>query len=114
MLLIALLLCPLLAILLALPGVLGRRAAERGGILLSGLEFLLSLVVAARVTADGVVSIGPEEFLRADGLSAILLLVVTGVAWVALWFGEGTEEPGRRYLVLSHTFVLTMLVAVII
>src|SRR2546423_13460154 len=111
MLLIALLLCPLLAILLALPGVLGRRAAERGGVLLSGLEFLLSLVVAARVTADGGVLIGPEEFLRADGPSAIPLLVVTGVAWVGLWFGEGTEGPRRRYPVLSPTFLLTPLVA---
>src|SRR6266704_2399942 len=114
MLLIALLLCPFLAGALAFPGLLAPRLAERTGVVLSGLAFLLSLAVAARVAADEVVSIGPEEFLRADGLSAILLLVVTGVAWVALWFGEGTEEPGRRYLVLSHAFVFTMLLALII
>ncbi|HYS07003.1 MAG TPA: proton-conducting transporter membrane subunit [Candidatus Dormibacteraeota bacterium] len=114
MLLIALLLCPLLAAAVALPGLLGPRLAERTGALLSGLAFLLSLVVAARVAAEGVVSIGPEEFLRADGLSAILLLIVTGVAWVAMQFGAGEDALGRRYLVLSHTFVFTMLLAVLI
>ncbi len=114
MLLIALLLCPLLAVAVALPGLLGPRLAERTGALLSGLAFLLSLVVAARVAAEGVVSIGPEEFLRADGLSAILLLIVTGVAWVAMQFGAGEDALGRRYLVLSHTFVFTMLLAVLI
>jgi len=51
MLLIALLLCPLLAAAVALPGLLGPRLAERTGALLSGLAFLLSLVVAARVAA---------------------------------------------------------------
>ncbi len=114
MLLIALLLCPLLAAALALPGVLDRRRAERAGALLAGLGFLLSMILATRVTARGVVSIGPEEFLRADGLSAVLLLVVTGVAWVALWFGEGGEAPRRRYLLLAQAFVLTMLVALMV
>ena len=112
--LIALLLCPLLAAVLALPGGLGRRWAERAGVWLSGVAFVLSLFVAARVGALGTVSIGPEEFLRADGLTAIFLLVVTGVAWVALGVGTEGEEPGRRYLVLTHTFVFTMLLAVIV
>jgi hydrogenase-4 component F len=114
MLLIAILLCPLVAAGLTLPRALGARAAERSGVLLSGTSFLLSLVVAARVTRDGVISIGPEEFLRADGLSAILLLIVTGVAWVSLGFGEGPEQPGRRYLLLAQTFLFTMLLAVTI
>ena len=114
MLLIALLACPLLAALLALPGLLGGRAAERAGALLSGLALLLSLAVAARVTGAGVVSIGPQEFLRADGLSAVLLLVVTGVAWVALQVGAGREAPGRRYLLLTQAFLFTMILAVTI
>jgi len=112
--LIALLLCPLLAAVLSLPGGLRRRWAERAGAWLSALAFVLSLFVAARVGAVGTVSIGPEEFLRADGLTAIFLLVVTGVVWVALGVGTEAEEPGRRYLVLTHTFVFTMLLAVII
>jgi hydrogenase-4 component F len=114
MLLIVLLLCPLLAAGLTAPGILHRASAESASVVLSGLGFLLSLIVASQVVTRGVVSIGPEEFLRADALSAILLLVVTGVAWVALWFGEPGQEPGRRYLLLANLFLFTMLLAVIV
>src|SRR5207245_10920263 len=100
--LIAVLLCPILAAGLALPGILGARAAERSGVLLSGTAFLLSLFAAGRVAREGVIWIGPEECLRADGLSAILLLIVTGAAWVAVWFGEVGQPPGRRDLLLEH------------
>src|SRR5437867_778814 len=114
MLLIAILACPLLAAALAAPGMLERGRAETAGVILSGLGFLLATLVAGRVVARGVVSIGPEEFLRADGLAAVLLLVVTGVAWVSLWFGERGEQHGRRYLFLSQMFLFTMLLAVTI
>jgi len=112
--LIALLLAPLLAAALAAPGVLTAARAEGASIVLSGLGFLLALIVAARVAARNVVSIGPEEFLRADGLSAVLLLIVTGVSWVSLWFGERGETPGRLYLILANLFLFTMLLAVIV
>ncbi len=123
MLLIALLACPLLAAALAVPGILTRASVARAGAALSGLAFLLSIVLAGRVLAGGVVSFGPEEFLRADGLSAVLLLVVTGVGFVALWFGEGGARPpaagteggaetGRRYHALAGLFLFTMLLAI--
>src|SRR5439155_13664103 len=114
MLLGALLLCPVLAAALTLPGLLAERRAAAAGALLSGLAFLLSLVLAARVTARGTVALGPEEFLRADGLSTVFLLVVTGVAWVALSFGERGEAPPRRYLMLAQAFVFTMILALVV
>src|SRR2546426_3313645 len=101
MLLIALLLCPLLAAALAVSGVAAGARAEKVSIVLSGLGFLLALWVAARVTARGVVSIGPEEFLRVDGLSVVFVLIVTGVALVSLWFGERGGTPGRLHLFLA-------------
>ncbi|PYS94893.1 MAG: hydrogenase, partial [Acidobacteria bacterium] len=123
MILIALLACPLLAAAVAILPALGRAAVAWAGALLTGAAFLLSLVIAARVAGGGVVSIGPEESLRADGLSAILALVVTGTGLVALWFeaGAGTSaaEPEdavsfRRYHALAEMFLFTMLLAVIV
>jgi len=121
-LLIALLACPLLAAVLAAPRSLDRAAVERAGVALAGSAFLLSLVIATRVAGGGVVSVGPEEFLRADGLSAVLALIVTGTGLVALVFeaaagaAAGTPEAEgthfRRYHALAELFLFTMLLAV--
>lgn len=110
MILLVLLACPLLAAALAIPGILPRAAVARAGAGLAGLTFLLSLIVAGRVLSDGVVALGPEELLRADGLTAVLLLVVSGVGFVSMWFGE--PGTGRRYHALAGLFLFTMILAV--
>src|SRR5438445_7440645 len=121
MLLVALLACPILAAALAVPPGLGRAVVARAGAVLCGGAFVLSVVIAARVAGGGVLTIGPEEFLRVDGLSAILALVVTGTGLVSLWFEAGAGAPAagadegvpfRRYHALAQLFVFTMLLAV--
>ena len=123
MLLVALLLLPLAAAVPALvapryhPSIAATSAAA------SGAAFLAALGLARANLRGGVPSIGPEEFLRADGLSAVLALVVSGVACVSLWFGAGYLERVRdhgglddarlrRFYVLTNLFVATMLLAV--
>jgi hydrogenase-4 component F len=87
---------------------------------------VLSLVpVAAAVTLAGFVldrgnlTVGSAEFLRADGLSALLVLCISFVAALAAWLGPGlTAGDGygaaerRSYRVYSSLFSFTMLLAV--
>ena len=90
---------------------------------LAAFQFALSVEIARECLRDRVVTFGPGAFLRADALSAVLALVVTGVAWISLWVGIGymshareeghiDDEAMRRYYALSHLFVFTMLLAV--
>jgi hydrogenase-4 component F len=96
-----------------------------GSVVISGLQFAGGMAIARQCLTHGVEAIGPGEFLRVDGLAAIFLLVVTGVAWISLWFGVSylnrgldsghfTEAHLSRYYILTHLFVLTMLFAVMV
>jgi hydrogenase-4 component F len=62
---------------------------------------------------------GPGEFLRADGLSALLMVLVTSVATLTLFLSPGLgrqtryEEPQlRRYHIFINLFIAAMLLAV--
>jgi hydrogenase-4 component F len=124
MLLILLLALPLSA---AVPALLARHyypALAAAAVWMAGLGFGLALVLARACISDGVVSVGPGEFLRADGLSAVLVLVITGVAFVSLWSGAGTlgraRDGGqldgarvRHFYVLTNLFAFTMLLTVL-
>jgi len=90
---------------------------------LAALQFVASMEIARECLQNRVVSFGPGAFLRADALSAVLVLVVTGVAWISLWFGIGymrqarrdghiDDAAMRRYYAFTHLFVFTMLLAV--
>ncbi|HLC40905.1 MAG TPA: proton-conducting transporter membrane subunit [Methylomirabilota bacterium] len=73
----------------------------------------------ARALQGDVLTAGPGEFLRADGLSVLLALCVSFVAGLAAWLGpglaaeDGYHDPERRsYRVYSNLFAFTMLLAV--
>ncbi len=94
-------------------------------ILLSAAAFGSSLELARECLAGRAVVFGPGGFLRADGLSAVVALAVSGVAWISLWFGAGylrrAQAQGHiddaslwRYYVLAPLFVFAMLLAVLV
>lgn len=64
------------------------RIAARGSAVTSGAGFVLALILAGQVLKAGAVGFGRGDFLRADGLSAVLILVVSLVAWISLWYGK--------------------------
>ena len=78
-----------------------------------------ALALSASALEGEVPTSGPGEFLRADGLSALLALCVGFVAALAAWLGpglardDGYDDPERRsYRVFSNLFAFTMLLAV--
>jgi hydrogenase-4 component F len=100
------------------PRTLGRASAAG-----AGAGFILGLFLSGRVLGAGSVGFGRGDFLRADGLSAVMVLVVTLVAWISLWAGEGmlrrardreelSDAHLRRYYVLTNLFLFTMLLSV--
>jgi hydrogenase-4 component F len=122
----------LLVVLLTLP-LLGSlvSATKRGyhplvswtSVSIGALEFGVCLELARECVRDKAVSFGPGAFLRADALSAVVALVVSGVAWISLWFGVGymrhargqghiDDAALRRYYTLTHLFIFAMLLAV--
>jgi hydrogenase-4 component F len=114
-----LLLAPsLVSALLALAAVPYRRAVG----VLNGLLSLVAVAGALRlcgaVLADEVPVAGAGPLLRADALSALLALCVSGVAALAAWLGPGLADDGydpvqaRRFRILGNLFAFTMLVAV--
>jgi len=93
------------------------------GAVLAGAEFVLCLEISRECLTRHVPAYGSGAFLRADALSAVIALIVSGVAWISIWFGVEymnharsaghIDDSGiRRYYVLTHLFVFTMLLAV--
>lgn len=91
------------------------------------LNVLISLVAvsAALSFADGAISgiaapvFGPGEFLRADGLSALLMVLVTVVSTLTLFLSPGlgrqtryNEPQLQRYHIFVNLFIAAMLLAV--
>jgi hydrogenase-4 component F len=121
MLLILPVLAPSLAALAA--AVLGwRRSVAWAAVAASGVVLVVG-VVAAVATADGTVLVLAGT-LRADALTAVMLLVIGAVSVIATWVGVGyvdrelaTEETtargARRYQILVPLFVATMAGAVL-
>src|SRR6266508_184377 len=71
------------------------------------------------VSAIGAPVFGPGEFLRADGLSALLMVLVTAVATLTLFLSPGLGRQTRyetsqlrRYHIFINLFVAAMLLAV--
>jgi hydrogenase-4 component F len=123
MLIMILLLLPMAGAILSAVVLPYRAAVARAGAILSGLEFIASVEISRRSLSLGVQALGPGDFLRVDSLSAVLILAISGVALVSFWFGagylrrendEGHLDDGllRRYYILTHLFVFTMLLAV--
>jgi hydrogenase-4 component F len=78
-----------------------------------------ALSLSARVLAGEVLTFGEGEFLRADGLSALLVLCISFVAGLAAWLGPGltagdgySASEHRSYRIYSNLFAFTMLLAV--
>jgi hydrogenase-4 component F len=78
-----------------------------------------ALELWSRVLAGEVPTAGPEEFLRADALSALLAFCVSLVSALAAWLGPGLGaddgyDPveARRFRIFAHLFSFTMLFAV--
>jgi hydrogenase-4 component F len=123
MLLLILLMLPIAGALVAAVTRTYRPMVAVASVILAGMEFAASLEVARECLLYKSLAFGPGDFLRADGLSAVLALTISGVAWVSLWFGVSylhrakAEEHLddtllRRYYILTHLFVFTMLLAV--
>jgi len=79
-----------------------------------------ALAFAALVLAGSEApTFGPSELLRADGLSALLMVCVAAVAALALFFSPGLGRESqydgaqlRRYHVFVNLFIFAMLLAV--
>jgi hydrogenase-4 component F len=78
-----------------------------------------ALALSARALEGEVPTSGPGEFLRADGLSALLALCIGFVAALAAWLGPGLarddgydDRERRSFRVFSNLFTFTMLLAV--
>ena len=87
---------------------------------ISFAAFGAALIFAGRVISGAEASVfGPGEFLRADGLSALLMVLVTSVATLTLFFSPGLgretrydESQLRRYHIFINLFIVAMLLAV--
>src|SRR6266571_3344059 len=79
-----------------------------------------ALAFAASIQAGNVPpTFGPSELLRADSLSALLMVCVTAVATLALFFSPGLSREShysaaqlRRYHIFINLFIFAMLLAV--
>jgi len=117
---ILLLLPPVLAVLLTFLVRPYRSFVGRVNALLSLASFGAALTFAARAIAGREApTYGPGELLRADSLSALLMVCVTFVGSLALWFSAGLGRPDhlsegqlRRYHIFFNLFIFAMLFAV--
>jgi hydrogenase-4 component F len=117
---ILLLLPPLLSALLAQLVTPYRRFVGWANVFLS-LASLGAALRFAAATAEGSEAFmsGPNDLLRADSLSALLMVCVAAVATLALFFSPGLgRESGydaaqlRRYHIFVNLFIFAMLLAV--
>jgi hydrogenase-4 component F len=106
-----------MAVLYAVAG--WRPGTAWAGVAASALLLADAVVLAATVTTSGPVR-APSGLLRADALSAWLLLVMAAVAALACWASPGylgtAAVPARRarwYGILLHLFVAAMAAAVL-
>lgn len=91
-----------------------RPRAHRLGVATSVLLLAAAGLLAAQVTGAGPVT-GLGGLLRADALSAWMLLVVAAVTLLATWNGPAhpVRAGTRWYGILMHAFVATMVTAVL-
>lgn len=121
----AVLLAPLLAPLLAggAAAMVGWRRAVAWSAVAASVVILASGVLAAVATTDGSVLV-VGDLLRADALTAVMLIVIGGVAVIATWSGVGyidqelaaghTDARGAgRYGLLVPMFLAAMVLAVL-
>src|SRR6266852_5737086 len=111
---------PLLSALLAYLVRPYRLAVGWAGAWLSLASLGAALAFAASILAGREApTFGPGELLRADSLSALLMVCIAGVATLALFFSPGLGRENhydlaqlRRYHVFINLFVFAMLLAV--
>jgi hydrogenase-4 component F len=100
-----------------------RRTTAWFGVASTGGLLAAAIAVAATVTADGARS-GAGGLLRADALSAFMLIVIGAVALLATWAspayleaelaaGHASARSARLYGVLVHAFIAAMALAVL-
>jgi hydrogenase-4 component F len=89
------------------------------GALLSLVSLAGAVSLWGRVLETGALTLGRAEWLRADGLSTVLVLCVSFVTALAAWLGPGLSadaayppEARRRFQIFSSLFAFTMLAAV--
>jgi hydrogenase-4 component F len=87
--------------------------------LLSLLSLGAALAFAGHAARGAEAVFGPGELLRADGLSALLVVCVTAASTLALYLSPGvgteadyTQAQLRRYQLLINLFIFSMLSAV--
>src|SRR5262245_29010151 len=88
--------------------------------LLSLASLAAALAIASHAARGGDAPVfGPGELLRADGLSALLMVCVAAVATLTLILSPGvgmetayTRAQLRRYHLLINLFIFSMLLAV--
>src|SRR3989442_4592478 len=88
------------------------------GLLLVSLGAALAFA-ASLLAGSAAPTFGPSELLRADSLSALLMVCVTAVATLALFLSPGLGRQSqydvaqlRRYHVFVNLFIFAMLLAV--
>jgi len=114
-----LLLCPpVAAALVALVVRPYRAVVGRVNAALSLLSLGAALGIWSRVLAEGAITAGPGELLRADALSTLLAFCVSVVTALAAWLGPGFADDRydpaqtRRFRIFANLFAFTMLFAV--
>src|SRR5438132_3536107 len=114
---ILLLLPPVVAVLLTFVVRPYRSFVGGVNVLLSLASLGAALAFAAQAIAGGAApTYGPGELLRADGLSALLMVCVTFVGSLALCFSPGLGRQDhlndgqlRRYHIFINLFIFAML-----
>ena len=92
--LIAIILCPLVAAVLCWVPPL-RRTAWHVTVFFQGVEFVLALWICGRVIANGRV-VGAPNWFEADGLGALVLLVVSFVCGIAAIYSVGYMQHDKE------------------
>jgi hydrogenase-4 component F len=106
------------ALAAALVAVLGWRRWVAWGAVVASAAVLVAGVAAALATVDGS-ALALGGLLRADALTAVMLLVIGGVSVIATWASVGyidgelrmqktTAAGARRYAILVPLFISTM------
>jgi hydrogenase-4 component F len=111
---------PLLSALLAYLVRPYRPGVGWAGASLSLVSLVAALAFAATIVAGSEApTFGPTELLRADSLSALLMVCVAAVATLALFFSPGLGRNDhydvvqlRRYHIFVNLFIFAMLLAV--
>src|SRR5260221_9885257 len=89
------------------------------------LTLIISIWIAIQVATNGAWVELPDDVIRIDTLSAFMIVVVSGISFLAVWYGQGylanelrdehlTPIQASIYTALLNLFIFVMLLALIV